>query len=68
MEYKTTVKNIYNNLLNNKRLKPIIRFGCVGCLNTIFDFGIFCILNSLFGVNYVISIFGRIENQYLRIK
>jgi len=44
-----------NTLINNKKFKPIIRFGCVGCLNTAFDFGIFCILNSLFGVNYIIS-------------
>ena len=51
----TTIKNIYNTLINHEKLKHIIRFGCVGCLNTIFDFGIFCILNSLFGVNYVIS-------------
>lgn len=47
----TTVKNIYNIIID----KRIIRFGCVGCLNTIFDFGIFSILNSLFGVNYIIS-------------
>ena len=36
-------------------MKHITRFGCVGCLNTMFDFTIFCILNSLFGVNYIIS-------------
>lgn len=55
MEYKTTVKNIYNNLLNNKRFKPIIRFGCVGCLNTLVDFGVFTLINSFFGVNYIVS-------------
>jgi len=55
MEYKTTVKNIYNNLLNNKRLKPIIRFGCVGCLNTLVDFGVFTLINSFFGINYIVS-------------
>lgn len=46
------VKNIYTIF---EKYKYIIRFGCVGCLNTLFDFGIFCILNSIFGVNYVIS-------------
>ena len=47
--------NIYNNFINNEKRKHIIRFACVGCLNTMFDFGIFCVLNSLFGVNYIIS-------------
>ncbi len=50
-----TVKNIYNTFINNERYKHIIRFGCVGCLNTMFDFGIFSLLNSVFGINYVIS-------------
>jgi len=50
-----TAKNIYNTFINNETYKRIIRFGCVGCLNTMFDFGIFCMLNSLFGVNYIIS-------------
>ena len=45
-------KKIHITLNKNKY---IIRFGCVGCLNTAFDFGIFCILNSLFGINYIIS-------------
>ena len=44
-----------NTLINNKKFKPIIRFGCVGGLNTIVDFGVFILLNSLFGVNYVVS-------------
>ena len=48
-------KNIYNNFINNKKFKHIVRFGCVGGLNTAIDFGIFSVLNSLFGVNYVIS-------------
>lgn len=51
----TTFNNIYNRVLNNRKYKNIIRFGCVGCLNTLFDFGIFTLLNSLFGINYVIS-------------
>lgn len=38
-----------------KKLKHITRFGCVGCLNTMLDFGVFSLLNSLFGVNYIIS-------------
>jgi len=50
-----TVKNTYNTIINNKKYKSIIRFGCVGCLNTMFDFGVFSLLNSFFGINYVIS-------------
>ena len=50
-----TFKNIYNNFINNEKLKHIVRFGCVGGLNTTIDFGIFSVLNSLFGVNYAIS-------------
>ena len=50
-----TFKNIYNNFKNNERLTHILRFGFVGGLNTIIDFGIFSVLNSIFGVNYVIS-------------
>ena len=48
-------KNIYNKYISNEKLKRIVRFGCVGGLNTTIDFGIFSVLNSLFGVNYVIS-------------
>lgn len=51
----TAIKKIYNTFLNNQKFKHITRFGCVGCINTMFDFGIFCISNSSFGVNYVIS-------------
>lgn len=51
----TIVKNIYNTFINNGKLKHITRFGCVGCLNTMLDFTVFCLLNSLFGINYVIS-------------
>lgn len=51
----STIKNIYNDFINNKKPKHILRFSCVGCLNTIVDFGIFSLLNSLFGFNYVIS-------------
>ena len=50
----TFFKNIYNTI-KNKENKCIIRFGFVGCLNTIFDFGIFSLLNSVFGFNYIIS-------------
>lgn len=49
------IKKIYDKFMNNQKFKHVTRFGCVGCLNTLFDFGVFCILNSLFGVNYVIS-------------
>lgn len=51
----TNVKNIYNTFINNEKFKRIIRFSCVGGLNTAIDFGIFSLLNGLFGVNYVIS-------------
>lgn len=49
------IKNIYEEFVNKGKLKHIIKFGCVGCLNTMFDFGIFSLLNILFGVNYIIS-------------
>jgi len=49
------IKNMYKNFINSEKHKHIIKFGCVGCLNTMFDFGIFCALNSLFGVNFIIS-------------
>jgi putative flippase GtrA len=49
------IKHIFNMFLNNPKFKHLTRFGCVGCLNTIFDFGIFCILNSVFGINFIIS-------------
>jgi putative flippase GtrA len=49
------VKNTSLAFLNNGKYKRILRFGCVGCLNTMFDLGIFSLLNSLFGINYVIS-------------
>jgi len=44
-----------HTLINNKKFKPIIRFGCVGGLNTLVDFGVFILINSLVGVNYVVS-------------
>jgi len=50
----TTTKNIYNIFIN-KKFRRITRFGCVGGLNTLIDFGMFSLLNGLFGVNYVIS-------------
>lgn len=49
------VNNIYNNYIKDKTPKQIIKFACVGCSNTALDFGIFSLLNSLFGVNYIIS-------------
>ena len=49
------IRDIYNTFINNKKYKRLTRFGCVGCLNTAFDFGIFSILNSVFGINYIIS-------------
>jgi len=49
------VKNILNTFIKKDKYKSIIKFGCVGCLNTIVDFGMFSLLNSYFGVNYIIS-------------
>lgn len=51
----TIVKNIYNTFVNSKKFRHITKFSCVGGLNTMIDFILFCILNSLFGVNYIIS-------------
>lgn len=50
-----SIKNICLTFLNKPKYKRIVRFGCVGCLNTVFDFGIFSLLNSFFGINYIIS-------------
>lgn len=50
-----SIKNIYSNFLNNKSFKHLTKFGSVGCLNTLIDFGMFSILNSIFGFNYIIS-------------
>ena len=47
----TAAKKIYHTIMN----KRIIRFGCVGCLNTLVDFGVFTLINSFFGVNYIVS-------------
>jgi len=55
VEDMATVKNIFNTFINNEKFKRISKFSCVGGLNTMVDFGIFSLLNSLFGVNYVIS-------------
>lgn len=64
-----TVKRIYNKLMDNDNLKHIMKFGFVGCLNTLFDFGIFSLLNVLFGINYIISqitsYFSGTLNSYL---
>lgn len=49
------IKNIYNNFIKNGKYKSLTRFGCVGFLNTLVDFGMFSLLNSFFGVNYIIS-------------
>ncbi len=49
------IKNVYQNIKNSEKYRHIIRFGCVGCLNTLFDFAIFSLLNSVFGIYYVIS-------------
>lgn len=46
---------IYNVIIKNKTFEHINKFGFVGCLNTLIDFGVFSILNSVFGLNYVVS-------------
>lgn len=51
----STIGNTYKTFINNKKFQHISKFGFVGCLNTILDFGVFSLLNSLFGVNYIIS-------------
>lgn len=51
----SAVKKIYNMFINNRIFGHINKFGIVGCLNTLIDFGAFSLLNSVFGVNYVIS-------------
>lgn len=48
-------KKLFNKFFNDKKFKHIVRFGCVGLLNTAFDFGVFSLLNSVFGINYIIS-------------
>ncbi|MBU3181408.1 GtrA family protein [Clostridium psychrophilum] len=48
-------KNIYNIIINNGNFKCLSKFSCVGGLNTLIDFGVFSLLNSLFGINYIIS-------------
>lgn len=50
-----STKKIYDAVVNNKTFGHINKFGFVGCLNTLIDFGIFSLLNSVFGVNYIIS-------------
>jgi putative flippase GtrA len=42
----SAIKNFYNTFINNGKYKSIIKFGCVGCLNTMLDFGMFSLLNS----------------------
>ena len=51
----TNAKNIYNIIVNNGKFKRLSKFSCVGGLNTLIDFGIFSLLNSLLGINYIIS-------------
>lgn len=48
-------KEFINKFLHNKEPKHIIKFACVGCLNTAIDFGMFSLFNSIFGLNYIIS-------------
>lgn len=48
-------RNVYNRVMYNKTFKHINKFGFVGCLNTMIDFGVFSVLNSVFGINYVLS-------------
>lgn len=43
------------NYIFNGRFKKVSRFSIVGVLNTIIDFTVFTVFNSLFGLNYAIS-------------
>jgi Predicted membrane protein len=42
-------------IINNKNFKHIKKFGVVGCLNTLIDFGVFSFFNSILGMNYILS-------------
>lgn len=39
----------------NGKFKDLSRFSIIGVLNTLMDFAVFTIFNSLFGVNYSVS-------------
>lgn len=49
------IKKVYYMVVNNKTFGHLNKFGFVGCLNTLIDFGAFSLLNSAFGFNYIIS-------------
>lgn len=49
------IKKVYDTIVNNKTFGHLNKFGFVGCLNTMIDFGVFSLLNSVFGINFVIS-------------
>lgn len=49
------MKNMKLAVVNNQTFRHINKFGFVGCLNTLIDFGIFSVLNGVFGINYVVS-------------
>ncbi|PJI07316.1 MULTISPECIES: GtrA family protein [Clostridium] len=65
----TNIKNFCASLINSKKTKHLTKFSCVGCLNTLIDFILFSVLNSLLGVNYVtsqvVSYGGGTLNSYL---
>jgi putative flippase GtrA len=46
--------NIMNYTFNGK-LKALSRFSIIGILNTLIDFAVFTIFQSLFGINYLVS-------------
>ncbi|MCE5222087.1 MAG: GtrA family protein [Clostridium sp.] len=43
------------NYIFNGKLKAVSRFSIIGILNTLMDFAIFTIFQSLFGINYTVS-------------
>lgn len=44
-----------NSYIFNGKLKHLSRFSMIGVINTLIDFAVFTIFNSLFGVSYILS-------------
>jgi Predicted membrane protein len=44
-----------NGYIFNGKLKHLSRFSIIGVINTLIDFTVFTIFNSLFGVSYILS-------------
>lgn len=44
-----------NSYIFNGKLKHLSRFSMIGVINTLIDFTVFTMFNSLFGVSYILS-------------